>query len=212
MTDALDLLKKDWDKTESKFKSFTESDIYKMLHNKSTSIVKWIFYISIVELIFWLILSQLVKNADKYKKIDSLTGLINLSEIVSYIILAVFIFLFYKNFKNINTTDSVKQLMSSIIQTRKTVNLYIKVFIGYNIMASLIVLFLIFRNEQQWQKTYEMAVANGQEMAYLASIIIGVIIFLLLTALALWLFYRLVYGILLKQLYKNYNELKKMDL
>ena len=28
----------------------------------------------------------------------------------------------------------------------------------------------------------------------------------------IWLFYRLLYGILLRKLYRNYNELKKIDL
>ena len=48
MADALDILKKDWEKTENKFKTFSETDIYKMLQSKSISIVKWIFYISII--------------------------------------------------------------------------------------------------------------------------------------------------------------------
>jgi uncharacterized membrane protein len=50
---------------------------------------------------------------------------------------------------------------------------------------------------------------NGKVMA----ITIG---FLILTTLvffgAFWLFYRVVYGILLRRLYANYKELKKIDL
>jgi hypothetical protein len=36
--------------------------------------------------------------------------------------------------------------------------------------------------------------------------------FLLLFVGLFWLFYRLIYGILLKKLYRNYHELKKIDL
>ena len=45
----LDLLKKDWQKPNT-FVQISEQDIYGMLHKKSSSIVKWIFYVSIIEL------------------------------------------------------------------------------------------------------------------------------------------------------------------
>ena len=45
----LDLLKKDWQKNDA-FEQVSEVDIYKMLHKKSSSIVKWIFIISILDL------------------------------------------------------------------------------------------------------------------------------------------------------------------
>ena len=48
MMEELDLLKKDWKKSETNFQQKTESDIYKMLQKKSTSIVKWIFIISLI--------------------------------------------------------------------------------------------------------------------------------------------------------------------
>ena len=46
--EELDLLKKDWKKNENSFEQISEVDIYKMLHKKSSSIVKWIFYISLL--------------------------------------------------------------------------------------------------------------------------------------------------------------------
>jgi hypothetical protein len=45
--DELDLLKKDWNSGSVEFKSYSDSDIYPMLHKKSSSIVKTLFYISI---------------------------------------------------------------------------------------------------------------------------------------------------------------------
>jgi hypothetical protein len=45
------------------------------------------------------------------------------------------------------------------------------------------------------------------------AIMIGVFILTVSVFLGIfWLFYRLLYGILLKRLYANYNELKKIDL
>ena len=47
--DELELLKKDWKKNDAQFKQVSENEIYGMLHKSSSSIVKWIFIISIVE-------------------------------------------------------------------------------------------------------------------------------------------------------------------
>ena len=49
----LDLLKKDWKKNSDSFEQISEKEIYKMIHKKSSSIVKWILIISILEISFW---------------------------------------------------------------------------------------------------------------------------------------------------------------
>ena len=63
----LDLLKKDWQKNEASFEQVTEKDIYKMIHKKSSSIVKWILILSVLELILWSVLSIGVKIDDYFK-------------------------------------------------------------------------------------------------------------------------------------------------
>ena len=45
--DELELLKKDWKNNNAQFKQVSENEIYGMLHKSSSSIVKWIFIISI---------------------------------------------------------------------------------------------------------------------------------------------------------------------
>ena len=56
MMDELDILKKDWKKNENSYTQITEKEIYGMLHKKSSSIVKWILVISILEIAFWSVL------------------------------------------------------------------------------------------------------------------------------------------------------------
>ena len=51
--DELDLLKKDWKKQEGNYPKLSYDEIYKMIWKKSSSIVKWIFVISIIEFLFW---------------------------------------------------------------------------------------------------------------------------------------------------------------
>ncbi|WP_166769784.1 hypothetical protein [Flavobacterium psychrophilum] len=47
----LDLLKKDWNRNDN-YPKFSEQEIYVMLHKNSSSSVKWIFYISVIEFVF----------------------------------------------------------------------------------------------------------------------------------------------------------------
>ena len=51
--DELDILKREWQTREQEFPKFTSKDIYPMLLKKSSSMVKWIFYISIAEMVLW---------------------------------------------------------------------------------------------------------------------------------------------------------------
>ena len=49
MTDELELLKKDWQKKEFNVPELSYEEIHKMIWKKSSSIVKWILIISILE-------------------------------------------------------------------------------------------------------------------------------------------------------------------
>ena len=53
--DDLDLLKQKWQSVEQELPKLSYTDIHQMLLKKSSSIVKWIFLISIAELLFWTI-------------------------------------------------------------------------------------------------------------------------------------------------------------
>jgi len=50
--DELELLKKDWQKNDKEYPKLSYNDIYKMILKKSSSIVKWIFIISLLEFVF----------------------------------------------------------------------------------------------------------------------------------------------------------------
>ena len=65
MMEELDLLKKDWKRNANSFEQISEVEIYKMLHKKSSSIVKWILIISILEVLLWTAISVFY-NMDDY--------------------------------------------------------------------------------------------------------------------------------------------------
>ena len=84
--------------------------------------MKWIFLISIGELLFWTVLTFFVPESSK--TINESMGLKTtfiIVNVIHYTIFTVFIYLFYKNYRSIKVTDTIKDLMRSILSTRKTV-------------------------------------------------------------------------------------------
>lgn len=211
--EELDLLKKYWKKSENTFEQVSEIEIYKMLHKKSSSIVKWILIISVLEVLLWTSISLCFNTDDYFKKIhgEDLIVYFEIFNYFNYAIILTFIYLFYKNYIKISTTVSIKQLMKDILTTRKTVNLYVwynlsmitlSVFVGYAIA--------FFYNPQVLLLKEKMAHEKNNYT------LVIIFLFLLVATIILvglfWLFYKLLYGILLKKLHTNYKELKKIDL
>ena len=119
--EELDKLKNDWKKGGNKFPKFSEQEIYAMLHKRSSSIVKWILIISVIEFVFWIALSLLLRDNPQMRKMNdlNLSKIIIPLEIINYVIISVFVILFYKNYIKIKVTDNAKTLMKSILSTRR---------------------------------------------------------------------------------------------
>ena len=64
--EELDLLKKAWKKDGNAFEQLSEQDLYKMVHQKSSSIVRWILVISLIEFVAWNSLTFLLSD-DQYQ-------------------------------------------------------------------------------------------------------------------------------------------------
>ena len=96
--EELEILKKDWKKVDSRYPKLSYDDIYKMILKKSSSIVKWIFIISILEFVFWTVISFALKDADFNKKFESYNAqnIMIPFMILGYIILAYFFYKFLK--------------------------------------------------------------------------------------------------------------------
>lgn len=214
--DELELLKSRWNSQDQKLPRLTYEQIYKMLLKKSSSIVKWILFISIGEIILWTGLALLIpESSEKFTNDLGLHNIMLSVNIIYYSVFIFFIILFYMNYKKISTTDSIKNLMRNIIRTRKTV----KYFIIYNIVSTCILtlgLNIFYYTNQDL--VFELMVTDygvmstmNQDQFITMFFVIQFIIGLVIIGLIL-LFYRLVYGILLRKLKRNYLELKKMDL
>lgn len=202
----LDLLKKDWQKIDNSFEQVSEIDIYKMIHKRSSSIVKWIFIISILEFVVLNSLSYLIPT-EKTSESALVELIISILDYSSYGVALFFMYLFYRNYRSITVTSNTKKLMECILNTRKTVRYYII----FNLVLVFVVSVVVFFNEFQNEFQIESANANtdGGKMFFICMLML---FFIAILIGVVWLFYQLIYGILLKRLNRNYVELRKIDL
>lgn len=211
--DELELLKKDWQKQEGNYPQLSYDQIYKMIWKKSSSIVKWIFVISILEFLFWALITIFFADNDYWKEMERLhlREFTIVAYIVNYGITFFFIYLFYKNYRRISSTDDATTLMKNILKTRKTVKCYIGYILISTAIVTLVYTYFAFYYHPE---TVQVEDASNYTFTFMQwAIFSGVMIVGLAILLALiWLFYRLIYGILLRRLNKNYKELKKLEM
>lgn len=211
--EELELLKRDWKKNSENFPKVSETDIYAMLHKKSSSVVKWILLISIIEFAILLSLTFLLETAGT-RKIESYLShsvLIGMT-VGDYAIMIYFMAMFYINYRKISTTDKVKNLMANILRTRKTVSTYIFVKIAFIIACFIIMFAAYFNNDPEMGALLQQSEENGKGSLVYLIYIGGTVVCIGIFVLCVWAFYRIIYGLLLKRLRKNYDELKKIDM
>jgi len=208
--EELDLLKKHWKKSAD-FPQFSKEDIQKIIHKKSTSIVKWIFIISVIEFSLGIIgtfalgrfitTDELIRN-NSYDKFETYSPFIT---IIFYVILAYFVYRFYQMYRKITVDASTRELMKNILKTRTIVNRYIL----FNVVV-VIGSFLIGGIIGMLSTDYNKKIAEDAILINSIMVLVFIVCSALLAVLV-WLFYKLIYGVLLRKLDKNYEELKKID-
>ena len=122
------------------------------------------------------------------------------------LVILVFVYLLYKSYKSISVTDNAKRLMESIINTRKIV----KYYVIYNLVVAFLSMafglyYTIYKNPEVSQ---EFAKFSDKQMLFAT---IAMVIMVAVFIFIIWLFYRIIYGILLRRLNRNYNELKNLE-
>lgn len=210
--DELDFLKQNWKKQEENFPRLSYDQIYHMLKKRSASIVKWIFVISIGELLLSTLLSIWLADGEYWKEMDQihLKGFTIVYYIVSYLITFYFIYRFYKNYQKISATDDAATLMQKILRTRRTVKTYIAYVLISSAFSAIVVTFFTVRNHQAIQQVEDTSKYTFDGMDW-AKLVVGFLLVLMIFLGLLWLFYKLLYGILLRRLKRNYKELKKLE-
>ncbi|MDP3946225.1 MAG: hypothetical protein Q8Q51_10040 [Lutibacter sp.] len=209
--DELEFLKKDWKKQGADFPKLSYNEIYKMIHKKSSSIVKWIFIICIAEFLFWGLITLMIPEStfSIYEKFNLNTFLF-IAQGLHYIVVFFFIYLFYKNYKTISVVDNTGSLMKNILKTRKTVNYYVYYNITLYILLSIILNIVMFSHPDILIENIMPKNASLEADKFLGIMIVVQIVVLLAMCAIIWAYYRIIYGILLKKLNRNYKELESL--
>lgn len=211
--DELDLLKKNWDKNRTSEHEVSEKQIYAMLQKGSSSVVKWILIVGILEFLLWSILSIISYDENqmtemglaKYEKV------LDVINVLYYVVLISFIVLFYKNYKAVTVVTDTKSLMQSILKVRKTVNYYVGFNLIFLALGTFALFSLIILSAPQFESLRNL-LFDGHHNFKIFLLVVLTSVFVLIFLLVFWLFYKLIYGLFLQKLSKNYKELQKIDL
>mgnify|MGYP001827221173 CR=1 FL=1 len=215
MTDELELLKKDWQKKTADLPTLSYEEIHKMIWKKSSSIVKWILIISILEFT----LPQLLIFAppmEEAMQIYDHIGVSNYLFALSLLIYAValyFIFQFYQRFKEISVLDNSKNLMKKILRTRKTVKHYVLFSLSMIMVTIIIMIIGVYLKQDITEIVPELKDKlqdiSPDKLKITLMLTIGIMGILL--TLVMGCVYFLLYGLLLRKLNKNYAELRQLE-
>lgn len=212
--DELELLKKDWETSSKNYPELDKKTLYKLINKQSSSIVKWIFIISLLEFALWTLVSIVSNDAESLEKLKSynVEYIIYPLTVFGYLVIGYFFYVFYKNYKNISTTEDTKLLMERILKTRKTVKHYVIFNLVFVCISIVIGVYIEITNNPEVQTLINGIEADGAKnvtIFYLIVVGISILAMALITAILLG-FYYLIYGLLLKRLKANYKDLKEL--
>jgi len=215
----LDNFKKTWQEQDI-LPKYDSTEIEAMLNKSSKNYVKYILWISIAEFLVILcmnfyyaflgndrnslmsILSRLgIKNTTSLEV--NFTHLYFYLKLVSLLMTAFFVVKFFRNYRKINIESNLKKLILQIINFKKTVNFFILANILLIILFTVVLLVVT------------LTVLSQQNIHLnsptLIRFLVGTIVMMGISVVLIWVYYRLVYGIILKRLGKNLEELQRID-
>lgn len=205
--------KKAWENQPEEKNRVSALEIYKITQMKSTSIVKWIFIIGLLEFVFWIVISFLFSklgNMEIYENLN-LMGFFNFSYYLNFGVVILFLFLFYKNYTSVSAIEDTKTLIRKIIRVRKTVKFYVYYNIIINVLVLIIASIWIINTPEALETLIAGRNLTVDRSQFITTYIITQALVLIVICAFLLLFYYLLYGILLKKLNKNYKELIKLE-
>ena len=216
MMDELELLKKDWQKQASNLPRLSFEEIYRMIWKKSSSVVRWIFYISIIEFLLphlLYLIPSFRKGLDyQFARELGINGWLIALTILQYGVAFYFIFQFYRRYKEISVLDNAQNLMKRIFRTRKTVKNYVIFCLGMILLVFLVFIIGMIMDENLMATLGMDVQGRDVDPVQFKWITIGVMaaVGILFTALMGGIYF-LLYGLLTRKLLQNYRDLRRME-
>lgn len=211
--DQLDILKSKWKSQASDYPTYSTEQLTGLIAKKSSSIVKWIFYIGIAEFVLLTALNLFMMDSDQHVKYIEMIGetLYYGSYVVSYTVILFFIYKFWRNYKNISADQPTRTLMKNILKTRRTMKWYIWFNLAYVMVFGVIAAIMVLFNDPAFSELLQSAQFQEHKFSFMAKYISIMVFFFAVFCAVMYGIYSLIYGILLKRLKRNYQELKKME-
>lgn len=215
----LDSFKKTWQEQPVQPK-YDDNEILKMLNKKSRNYMKYIFWISVAEFLFFSLMGIFyLVNSNEFDSLlnilekmgvqrndtiqNSLDTIYLVIKILSLLVTGFFVIKFYQNYRKIKIEEDLKLFIIRIITFKKTVNAFILTNIGLLLLvigALTAFAFYIFNSQQ-------IHLSRSSLMSFIIAISVSTILCVTL----IWIYYRLVYGIIMSRLDKNLNQLKEIE-
>ena len=197
--------KKAWQEQKYTGNQLDSNALTKMIHRRSSSIVKWIFYISLIEFSVFILLDVFTNKDWTEIKATGMYTYTIVSFVLFYTVIIFFIFLFYKNYKSISVTNNTKGLIKSILKTQQSVKYYIVTNIIMLAVGTVTAAYISFQDPEYIEMIENLTENKGTDGHLIAW---GIVILLVLLAIGvLLLIYQLIYGVLIRKLNDNYKEL-----
>ena len=215
----IDNLKKTWQEQELPPK-YDNSAILDMLNRRSRNYVKPIFWSSIAEFLFFLGLTLFyIAGSDDTDSLINILSRLGIEitpkiemdfahlffalKMISLIVTAYFIVRFYLSYRKIDVESNLKKLISQIIGFRKVVNLFIMTNVLLLVFFTALLTVFVFMTLSQQNIALDNATLTG--------FVIGILFSTVLCVGLIWLYYRVVYGIILRRLGKDLEQLRQID-
>jgi hypothetical protein len=211
--DQLDAFREKWQAQSTDFPVYNKEKITNLLANKSSSIVKWLLIIAIIEFCFFGVINFVSLGGDYHQQAVDLVGapIYYTSIGIQVAVVLYFIFLFWRNYINISVEQPTRTLMNNIMKTRKTMKWYIWFNLGYLLVFSMFLFGYMLFNSPDLAALRESPQFVEHPYQTTAIFMLVMFVFTLIMCGLMWLFYFLIYGLLLRKLKRNYNELKRIE-
>lgn len=215
----LDTFKKTWQQQDVAPK-YDSEEILSMLNRHSQDYVKYILWISIAEFLFiigisvyyfysgdegnsFLHILQRMKIDVTPSIMESLEHFYSVLKFTSIGITLLFVIKFFISYRSIRVESNLKKFILQIISFKKTVNLFILINILFLVISTLLLVVFMFRT---------LALQNVEmSSSTVAGFVTGLVLSLVFSVGLIWLYYRLVYGIIIKRLSRNLAQLQEIE-
>jgi|GEM_PF-5838065 len=205
MTD-LDSIKEHWSK-KLHFPVQTKEQLQNIIRESSSATLKWLIVVNFFELLLFTVLSLVLEESEAVSNEKIINDIVSTLDFILFALPLLFSVIYLVLIREIRVKRSVFSLLRTIHTARKLLNVYIYLNIAIFLLILYLAIFLTISSEHIDD---EAAALFGTTTSYVILISICIITSLVFM-LSVWLFYRLLYGRLLKRLNRNYEELKDME-